>query len=205
MSIKEKAMNIFGYPIWLSEQTYMFSDKELEYIKNLEKKDNGGGGNNKVSIDDYLFKNDEIIGIKKFCEMQIEKYFYELLNVEEQTKIYTTQAWANFNKKNERHHSHFHSNSIVSGVLYVQTDGVKIHFERGDELWPLQLRYKKFDYFNAENWWVNSVTGKILLFPSKLAHSVEENEGDLERISIAINTFVKGYMGVDLDKTGLRL
>ena len=84
MSIKEKAMNIFGYPIWLSEQTYMFSDKELEYIKNLEKKDNGGGGNNKVSIDDYLFKNDEMIGIKKFCEMQIEKYFYELLNVEEQ-------------------------------------------------------------------------------------------------------------------------
>ena len=107
-------------------------------------------------------------GILNVLEDEKAQSIIELLNVEEQTKIYTTQAWANFNKKNERHHSHFHSNSIVSGVLYVQTDGVKIHFERGDELWPLQLRYKKFDYLNAENWWVNSVTGKILLFPSKL-------------------------------------
>ena len=205
MSIKKQAMGIFGYPIWISEETYNFNDKELDYIKNLPTKINGGGGGNRISLDDYLFKNKEMSNIKNFCQKQIDKYFYELMNVEDQIKIYTTQAWANYNKKSESHHSHFHANSIVSGVLYVQTDGVKIHFERGDELWPLQLRYKKFDYFNAENWWVNSVTGKILLFPSKLAHSVEENEGDLERISIAINTFVKGYMGVDLDKTGLRL
>ncbi len=104
------------------------------------------------------------------------------MNVEDQIKIYPTQAWANYNKKSESHHSHFHANSIVSGVLYVQTNGVKIHFERGDELWPLQLRYKSFDYFNSESWWVNSITGKILLFPSKLAHNVEENESDLQRI-----------------------
>ena len=205
MNIKEKAMNIFGYPIWLSEQTYNFNDNEIKYIKNLEKKDNGGGGGNKVSVDDYLFKNDEMFGIKKFCQMQIEKYFYELVNVEDQIKIYPTQAWANYNSKNEKHHSHKHANSIVSGVLYVQTNGVKIHFERGDELWPLQLRYKSFDYFNSESWWVNSITGKILLFPSKLAHNVEENESDLQRISIAINTFVTGYIGNNLDKTGLNL
>ena len=62
-----------------------------------------------------------------------------------------------------------------------------------------------FDYFNSESWWVNSITGKILLFPSKLAHNVEENESDLQRISIAINTFVTGYMGDNLDKTGLNL
>jgi len=205
MNIKEKAMNIFGYPIWLSEQTYNFNDNEIKYIKNLEKKDNGGGGGNKVSVEDYLFKKDEMVGIKNFCQMQIEKYFYELMNVENQIKIYPTQAWANYNNKNEKHHSHKHANSIVSGVFYVQTNGVKIHFERGDELWPLQLRYKSFDYFNSESWWVNSITGKILLFPSKLAHNVEENESDLERISIAINTFVTGYMGENLDKTGLIL
>ena len=49
------------------------------------------------------------------------------------------------------------------------------------------------------------ITGKILLFPSKLAHNVEENEGDLERISIAINTFVTGHIGDNLNKTGLNL
>lgn len=207
MSIKKQAMSIFGYPIWISEETYNFNDKELDYIKNLPTKINGGGGGNRISLDDYLFKNKEMSNIKNFCQKQIDKYFYDLMNVEDQIKIYTTQAWANYNKKSESHHSHFHANSIVSGVLYVQTDGVKIHFERDkySELWPMQLRYKDFDYYNAFSWWAKSEPGKIIIFPSKLAHRVEENEGETERISIAINTFVKGYLGDDLDKTGLRL
>ncbi len=207
MSIKEQALSIFGYPIWVSEEIYNFNDKELDYIKNLPTIKNGGGGGNSMSIDDYLFKNKEMSNIKNFCQKQIDKYFYELMNVEDQIKIYTTQAWANYNKKSEEHHSHLHANSIVSAVLYVQTDGVKIQFQRDNarELWPMLLRYKDFDYYNASSWWVESELGKIIIFPSKLVHNVEENKGETERISIAINTFVKGYLGDDLAKAGLRL
>jgi len=43
------------------------------------------------------------------------------------------------------------------------------------------------------------------LFPSGLTHMVETKEDDNTRISIAFNTFLKGYIGSDESLTGLNL
>ena len=48
-------------------------------------------------------------------------------------------------------------------------------------------------------------TGDIMLFPSSLTHMVQTVDADATRISIAFNTFPKGYIGDDLELTGLHL
>jgi len=44
-----------------------------------------------------------------------------------------------------------------------------------------------------------------MIFPSSLTHMVETTKSDQTRISISFNTFPKGYVGEDLDLTGLHL
>ena len=47
--------------------------------------------------------------------------------------------------------------------------------------------------------------GRVIAFPSKLMHGADSNPNDKERISISMNTFIKGHLG-DIDtKTGLKL
>ena len=46
---------------------------------------------------------------------------------------------------------------------------------------------------------------KLFLFPSSLLHSVDTNQSNIERISIAFNTFVKGDLGKAGDYTRLVL
>lgn len=196
----------FGWPIYVSESTYNINETEMNFVKNLERKDNGGGGNNWMSKDSWLFKHDQMKGVKEFIQKNVEDYFYNLINVDDRlTEIYPTQAWTNYNRKGQSHHHHMHDNSILSAVFYYQTDKTRIEFWREDKLFPLSVNYKEWDFFNANMWWQETEPGKVIIFPSKLAHSVTENNSDVERISLAVNTFVKGHLGVDDNSTGLRL
>ena len=197
---------LFGYPVWLCDDTYNVTKEELNYVKSLARRENNGGGGNSTSVSDYLFTDEKLKNIKDFCTKQMKIYFNDILHVEKQTELYITQAWANYNQTNQSHHEHHHANSIVSGVFYLQTDGVEIDFFKvGPHMFPLEFRYDKWDTNNCLSYWLKSHPGKLIIFPSTLKHSVRQNKSNVERISIAMNSFVKGYIGDDIDKTGLYL
>ncbi len=69
----------------------------------------------------------------------------------------------------------------------------------------IKLPTENFNLFNSESWWFEVATGDLMLFPSSLTHMVETVKSDKTRISISFNTFPKGYVGEDLDLTGLHL
>ena len=73
----------FGWPIYVSESTYNINETEMNFVKNLERKYNGGGGNNWMSKDSWLFKHDQMKGVKEFIQKNVEDYFYNLINVDD--------------------------------------------------------------------------------------------------------------------------
>jgi hypothetical protein len=64
---------------------------------------------------------------------------------------------------------------------------------------------KEWNTFNSESWWVEAYTGRLLIFPSELEHSVENVETEETRISLSFNTFPIGHFGDDESLTGLTL
>lgn len=198
--------HVFGYPIWTCDEAYNLTPLEISHLRGLNRYQNKGMGGNYITDDQYILNKNQFSGIKEFCDRQINRYFHDVLHVVDETEIYMTQSWANFNKKGEGHHKHWHSNSIVSAVMWIQTDGTPINFYRDSELFPLEFDYKQSDINNSTKWWYNTVPGYMVIFPSSMKHDVPPNQSDIERISISMNTFVKGRIGPPFEeRSGLVL
>jgi len=195
--------NLFPTAVSYFEFGSDLTEVELNFIKNLEQRNNDG---NKTSVNNTLFETAELAEIARFCEESLAEYYKEVYSPKFDVAPYITQSWANFTDKGQWHHKHQHPNSFISGVFYVQAqkDIDKIYFYK-DGYSQIKLPAETFNLYNSDSWWLPATTGQLVLFPSHLTHMVQTVETDETRISISFNTFLKGYIGNDLDLTGLHL
>ena len=163
---------------------------------------------NRSSVEGNLLDFPIMREIKEFCEMCLKEYTDTIYDQSFDTTFYITQSWANITESNEFHQKHTHPNSIVSGVMYLQTnDNDKIQF-LGDPIIykTVMLNSKSFNDFNMSFRWFHACTGKLYLFPSSVPHEVPKIESDRgQRISIAFNTFVKGQLGTNINKSEVHI
>jgi uncharacterized protein (TIGR02466 family) len=110
--------------------------------------------------------------------------------------------WANISPRYGYNRSHIHPNVLWSGVYYVQAppDGGRIYFtDPRAQVLILTPRYAPDAPRKAEAWsevYYEAIEGRLILFPSWLAHEVEPNLCDREgpagdRISISFNLYQK--------------
>lgn len=180
-----------------------FTEKELKYIKELETRPNQG---NVTSKDNNLFDRKELKDLAKFCQESVASYLKEIYAPKNDVTLRFTQSWANYTNPGQFHHKHEHPNSFVSGVLYINADPTvdRIYFYRNGYQ-QIKLPTENFNLYNSDSWWFEVGTTDLMIFPSSLTHMVETTKSDQTRISISFNTFPKGYVGEDLDLTGLHL
>jgi len=176
------------------------TEKETKFITEQKTRNNTG---NTTSIDTNILENKEIKKLKQFIEKCLKEYFENIYMPKNDVEPYITQSWCNYTKEGQFHHKHAHPNSFISGVFYVQADRTKdkIYFYK-DEYQQIQVPAKKYNPFNSESWWFETGTNDLIIFPSNLLHMVEKVVGK-ERISLSFNTFLKGYIGDDMELTGL--
>ena len=112
-----------------------------------------------------------------------------------------TTSWVNRYAKGDLTHQHHHSNSIISGVYYLEDcdETAPIQFHRAPgyvNLWPntINLPIKQHNALNIDVVTVIPKMGELIMWPSHLAHSVPPNQSDTLRHTIAFNTFVKGTL-----------
>jgi uncharacterized protein (TIGR02466 family) len=98
-------------------------------------------------------------------------------------------AWFNINQKGAFNQKHTHPYSFFSGIYYVKTPAkcgnliledprpVEIHNPFPDSKYPCIS--------------IEPIAGRLYVFPAYLQHSVEPNESDENRISIAFNSTYK--------------
>ena len=80
----------------------------------------------------------------------------------------------------------------------------KIYFHN-DQYHQISIPTTNYNVYNSSSWWLPVETGKLMLFPSSLQHSVAPVTADDTRISLAFNTFPVGYVGDESSLTALYL
>ena len=191
-----KIYNIFPQPIYKSE-LYEFKESELYYLNQIPREKNKGGGSNQRSKTDKLLDEDVMNPIKNWVMSKVKHYAHDILKINrEHTYFYMTQSWANFNSTNTSHHKHWHSNSLISVVFFIDGFKTPIRFSSKFPLFPLEFKYTEFNDLNGESYQIEMEKGRLLLFPSMLEHEVSNNDHNIQRISISFNTWAEGNMGV---------
>ena len=182
---------------------YIFDDVlEVEYIDSMREhilssqkdkdRDNWQSDPKLYNHKKYKALADKIIEISALV-FKDKQYVYDTFQI--------TDMWSNVLKPGEAHRPHTHSNNILSGVYYVDSDkaaGIQFYDPR-PAAGVINPELKKFTKSNATAWELDSQTNCMILFPSWLQHLVPINKSSNKRISIAFNVMLKGIVGQSTD------
>jgi uncharacterized protein (TIGR02466 family) len=168
-----------------------FTKEEHDVIERLERVKNTGNHNSK---DSYVFEH-SLQELKKLADQKIKEYATLRYAPSRDVEFYITQSWLNWTKPGEVHHAHYHQNSLISGVIYINAkEDDRIFFHKKSSP-TVKIETKDYNPYNSDSWWVPVKTGDIILFPSDLSHEVEPVTHDETRISLAFNVWVRGSLG----------
>ena len=206
MTDKPIIHSIFPTPIYTTKMNRAFTKQELQFVKKQKKHciNNKGNINTK---DNYILNRKQFKNIKKFLDKCCKDYLDTIICPKNNVELYITQSWLNYTEANQYHHRHEHPNSVVSGVLYFDSDikNDKILFTSGkgyQQIKP-EIDNTKWNLWNSGTWFFSVETGNLFMFPSSTTHQVESKKGTNTRISLAFNTFYKGTVGSNSELTEL--
>lgn len=190
-----QVVDLFPIPLVIEESK--FDQSEFNFVINylsVESNLHENKNKNFNSVDTYILQHMPIL--RENIESLLKSYVYNFFG--ETANVQVTQSWLNYNLPGTSHHKHSHSNSIVSGVVYFQTDentGNLNLYRPGSQSRQLHDEVTNWNSYNYEYVYFVPKVGNIFLFPSTLPHSVEENKSRISRISLSFNTFYKGTFG----------
>jgi len=108
-------------------------------------------------------------------------------------QIILLNLWFNVNRKHNFNHPHVHNSCNFSGIYYLnvpKNSGV-LRFNNPDKIIQSLSFYEgPFHNYNGSNnsqFVITPEEGLLVIFPSHLEHSVEPNQNDEPRVSIAFN------------------
>lgn len=159
-------------------------------------------GNGWYSDDKYILDKPECAWLKDQVMSALQIYVKEVLKVRDGIEFEMTNSWVVKHDKGDWGQSHVHTNSLLSGVVYLQTDekSGSIMFNRDSiqqNLFPnaIDIEFSEYNVYNSKHWAFQPKNDQIFFFPSTVLHSITENESDITRYSLAFNFFVKGKLG----------
>ena len=207
-SLKPIIHSIFPIPIYTTKIDRGFTKQELQFVKQQKKHCTNNEGNINTE-DNYILNRKEFKNIKKFLNKHCKDYLDTIICPKDNIELYITQSWLNYTEVDQYHHKHAHPNSVVSGVLYfdsdVKNDKILFSSNKGYQQISPEIDDTKFNLWNSGTWFFAVETGGLFMFPSSTTHQVETKKGNNTRISIAFNTFYKGSIGSNKNLTELIL
>jgi uncharacterized protein (TIGR02466 family) len=198
-------IGLFPTPIYSTFIKRKFTKQELNFIKRSNQTHVSNLGNT-TSKNNYILELKEFKKLKLELEDILKDCIKKIHSPTHNVKCYITQSWLNYTKIGQYHHSHNHSNSFLSGIIYFNADKNfdKVYFHK-DSYEQLKIETKNFNIYNSDSWWLDVEIGKILIFPSGIRHSVGIKKENNTRISLSFNTFLKGDLGAAERLTKIKL
>ena len=196
---------LFPTPILFAKFHREWTKEEKEFFEETAKTTTQNSGNT-TSADRYVLDHPAMAEIREHYQFHLNYYMKNVYAPKYPVEAYITQSWMNYTKPGQYHHKHAHPNSWLSGCIYTSTDREKDRITFYKEGYNrIELPTENFNAFNSSSWWFSVGTGDIVIFPSYLTHMVEQTTSNDTRTSIAVNTFLKGYIGDEHSLTGLHL
>ncbi len=216
--LSNEIFTLFPMPVYKTNIGRKLTKQEKDEFdviinENLEERNNETEFK-KISTDKYLLNGTRkpLLAIQSFIEQHLKEFSTTVLGINEnETSLDITQSWLNAYNANSFNPVHNHMNSIISGVFYInclklpnnKADEIILH-NYGHEVFgdiELSMSAQLQTMFSTKHMHVPVVSGDLVLFPSSIKHSVEQNNTtDQIRISLAFNTFLFGVLG-DYDGT----
>jgi uncharacterized protein (TIGR02466 family) len=154
------------------------------------------------SVDKNVLDRPELREIHRLVLAEVGFYAHNLFAITRGAEFFITNSWVNIYGRGDRAGAHIHHNSLFSGVLYLQTTdaGGEIVFHRDSQSQiplpsAIDPEVDSHNIYNCRSWGYQPRTNDICIFPSILSHSVQPNQSDEARWSLAFNVFVRGEFG----------
>jgi len=155
----------------------------------------------------YLTVNTKILDSQGWEEFKTEVenhlriYAKDILRIKNDVEFAITNSWGIKHNKNHWADKHCHSNSLLSGIIYLKcnSDSGNINFYKNQGITTVfpncfEFDYDEYNMFNSTSHTLTPEENQILIFPSHLDHSVNLSESDNTRLAISFNTFIKGKL-----------
>lgn len=203
-NLEQKITPLFSTPIYSSllDLNYDINDAVIsaEYERVIA--DNGYMSKNKNLLNEV-----KLSGLRISIIKSISEFMHDIIGIDRSIQFKIINSWANKHVSNDFAHAHHHSNSFLSGVLFVITppDSGNLRFHKNPLIPTFNNQIITLDLdnsapkhlINLDTWDIKPGRGKLIIFPSHLTHSVTKNLVDQERYTIAFNVFVSGTLGKD--------
>ena len=203
---KYTVTNLFPTPVYST--VFELTEEEIKTIHGWCAFATANTAQNFTTGQRYILMYPELQRFKKFLEKQVNFYAHNVLNIVKETQFYITQSWANLNPQGSGHHLHRHPNSIISGVFFVTDNSCLFRIKRSLSHYTFpgfEFHRTKYNIENSDRWGFPSKKNTLLIFPSQSEHSVDTNQDKHPRLSLAFNTFTKGFIGREDQISALKL
>ena len=109
------------------------------------------------------------------------------------TDVFITDSWITVSNDIETVHQHWHVNSVLSGVYYVDVEfpDNRLSFTRTpSQMSPCVQLKQNSDVFGMKEQTITIETGDLIIFDSKISHGVPVRQSKFPRVSLAFNTWL---------------
>ena len=190
-----KIYDIFPTPIVKDAFPRKFTESEISFFSRIEK-EVYPNYSNKTSENTFILDEPEMKDIKNICEKIINEYYKKVYQPTPDSHLYITQSWLNYTETGKEHHTHTHTNSFISAVLYIEAnkdEDVISFFKSGHQ--PYEIPITSANDYNVNRLYFKVDKYDIIIFPSEVVHGVPATTNPNTRISLAFNSFIKGTIG----------
>ena len=190
---------LFPTPVWtFSLDNYQDINEEMyNHIKSEQEKDQSGIYKSNVKgwhSKDFDLQGKEVQNFIAFISPSIEKVMADMNWEKQKQTAKINNMWAIVNTGGAANLRHQHGNSTVSGAYYVRAPKNSGDIVFYDPRPAPVYSHPNVTNPNILNAQVNGITpkeGALVLFPSYLDHSVNENLSANERIVISFNITIQ--------------
>lgn len=192
--------SLFSTPVYRTNNSDLINENILKICRDLTSDLNFKKISNqdraKVSNHSNVLDIDDFFHIKYFINSHLNNFFKSVYNLDHQ--IFLTNSFISIKEKNGFHHVHIHENSFISGTFYISlpNNSSKIIFHKKPEIFKgfenFTYDVREYNAFNSPKIYLDVAPGDLIIFPSHIQHSVEENNDDEPRIVLSFNSFIKG-------------
>ena len=186
---------LFPTPVWtLQLENYKSVNEAMfDYIKSKQKKDATGISKSNVKgwhSNDFNLNDKEPQNFIAFILPSIEQIMTDMNWEKDKQTAKINNMWAIINTGGSANLRHQHGNSTISGAYYVRApidSGDIVFYDPRPAPVYSHPNIVKPNLLNAQVNGISPKEGALVLFPSYLDHSVNENKSNEERIVISFN------------------
>lgn len=209
MAINFHAQDIFGIPLYNGGIDLSRNDVINVRQETWERMPANNGYH---TADRRLLDQEKYQHLRNQIQEHLENYLHNVIRVRlHEGAVFEMQnSWGVKHGPNDWAQEHDHSNSYVSGIVYLDvtpySGNLVLHKERmWQNIFPRSI-YVNYDNSTLANCYQLEFVprvGDIFLFPSQLGHSVKPNLSNQDRYCVAFNFFPRGRFdcGITSDLT----